>query len=96
MRTSAIIAARTLIKGKEVSDLFVNNIHWITGRDQIIKHFSQFGEVSGCVVPLNPTTGMNRGYGFLSFVDKGVAQEILNSNKKHRIDGRDVEIKKRE
>ncbi|CAD5224150.1 unnamed protein product [Bursaphelenchus okinawaensis] len=95
MRLSGLLAARTLVKDKPFFDLFVGNIHWITGKDQISKYFSQFGEVSGAAVPLNPVTGMNRGYGFFSFADKQVQQQVLEGNKKHRIDGREVEIKKR-
>jgi len=57
--------------------------------ENLRNYFSQFGEIIDCVV-MRTDNGMSRCFGFLTFKDPSVIDEILK--KKHNLDGKDVNI----
>jgi RNA recognition motif-containing protein len=59
--------------------------------DTLQGYFSQFGEITDCIVMKNPQTGKSRGFGFVSFKDPSTVDVILSS-KNHIVDGRTVNM----
>ena len=64
-------------------------LYYLLFSDSLQGYFSQFGEITDCIVMKNPQTGKSRGFGFVSFKDSATVEVILSS-KSHVIDGRTV------
>ncbi|XP_046413091.1 SRA stem-loop-interacting RNA-binding protein, mitochondrial-like [Neodiprion fabricii] len=47
--------------------LFVSNLPWTVAHRQLKEYFSQFGFISNAYVVFDRTTGMSKGYGFVTF-----------------------------
>ncbi|KAH9513634.1 DAZ-associated protein 1 [Bulinus truncatus] len=71
----------------EKGKIFVGGLSWDTDKDALQSYFSQYGEVTDCVVMNNPQTGKSRGFGFVTFKDPSAVDVIL-ATPKHTIDGR--------
>eukprot|EP00281_Chroomonas_sp_CCMP1168_P012320 CAMPEP_0206281342 /NCGR_PEP_ID=MMETSP0047_2-20121206/39078_1 /ASSEMBLY_ACC=CAM_ASM_000192 /TAXON_ID=195065 /ORGANISM="Chroomonas mesostigmatica_cf, Strain CCMP1168" /LENGTH=244 /DNA_ID=CAMNT_0053711499 /DNA_START=15 /DNA_END=746 /DNA_ORIENTATION=+ len=71
--------------------VFVGGITPDTNEQDLKTYFSDFGEVIDIVVMRDKQTGHGRGFGFVTFADKKVADRVLDS--KHEIKGRSVEAK---
>ncbi|KAI4329103.1 hypothetical protein L6164_021403 [Bauhinia variegata] len=90
----------TGVKMKPASDrrdsssgkLFVGGVSWETTEDSFFKYFNKYGEVLDSVIMMNKHSGRPRGFGFVTFADSAVADEVLAQE--HTIDGRVVEIKR--
>jgi RNA recognition motif-containing protein len=57
--------------------LFVGNLPYSATDVELRAHFSQVGEPSGVVMPVDRDTGRPRGFAFVDFADRGVAEEII-------------------
>ena len=55
----------------------------------LLAYFSRFGEVTECVVVMNPTTGKSRGFGFVTFADPACV-ETVQAAAPHILDGKQV------
>jgi len=71
--------------------LFLGGITWATDEDAIREYFGRFGEVTDAAVMRNKTTGVSRGFGFVTFRDAATADSVVAGI--HTIDGRRVDIK---
>ncbi|XP_055874574.1 heterogeneous nuclear ribonucleoprotein 27C-like isoform X5 [Biomphalaria glabrata] len=76
----------------EKGKIFVGGLSWDTDKDALQSYFSQYGEVTDCVVMNNPQTGKSRGFGFVTFKDPSAVDVIL-ATPKHTLDGRNVDAK---
>ncbi|KAL9323021.1 hypothetical protein ACSQ67_011074 [Phaseolus vulgaris] len=72
--------------------LFVGGISWETSQESFFNYFSKYGEVTDSVIMTNKLSGRPRGFGFVTFADSAVADEVLAQE--HTIDGRVVEVKR--
>ncbi len=50
--------------------LFIGNLAWETGAEDLKEHFSQFGEVVDAFVATDKFSGRSRGFGFVTFADE--------------------------
>ncbi|KAJ8755752.1 hypothetical protein K2173_024296 [Erythroxylum novogranatense] len=66
--------------------LFVGGISWETTRETFTHHFSQYGEIVDSIIMSDRHSGRPRGFGFVTFSDPAVADEVLKNE--HVIDGR--------
>uniref|UniRef100_A0A914HJP5 RRM domain-containing protein n=1 Tax=Globodera rostochiensis TaxID=31243 RepID=A0A914HJP5_GLORO len=74
------------------SAIFLRNIKWITGRNQIEQHFSRFGRIKETKMFFDPKTGLHRGIAIVQFVSsEGAAQAV--QYKPHMIDGGLVHVR---
>lgn len=71
--------------------MFIGGLSWETSRDNLLRYFSQYGEVVDCVVMKNPETGRSRGFGFITFADPNNVSLVLQ-NTPHILDNRTVSI----
>jgi len=75
----------------EEGKIFVGGLNIETTDDNLRNYFSQYGEISDCVV-MRTETGMSRCFGFLTFKDPSVIDNILKQ--KHKLDGKDIDPKR--
>lgn len=72
---------------KSVQKLFVGNIPWTVGNNELKMYFSKFGHVSSATVVFEKTSGMSKGYGFIVYSTRDGFVSASN-NKNHFLDGR--------
>ena len=65
--------------------IYVGNLPWQTGTDELAGLFSPFGEVLDSFIVSDRETGRSRGFGFVE-MDDDAAQEAIGS-----LDGTDYE-----
>mmetsp|Transcript_35502 Transcript_35502/g.87287 ORF Transcript_35502/g.87287 Transcript_35502/m.87287 type:complete len:640 (+) Transcript_35502:385-2304(+) len=73
--------------------IFVGGLNWITTTESLRAHFERFGAIADCVIMKDRNTQQPRGFGFVTFVDPNVANEVA-SQKQVMVDGRNVEVKR--
>ena len=56
----------------------------------------KFGEVHDAIILKDIYTGSSRGFGFVTFTNESVAQDLIKNNPVTEINGRRVDIKKAE
>ncbi|KAK9768271.1 hypothetical protein K7432_001237 [Basidiobolus ranarum] len=72
--------------------VFIGGLNWETSDATLQDYFSKYGEISDCVVMRDSATGRSRGFGFLTFVDPSVVDEVLKTD--HHLDGKLVDPKR--
>jgi hypothetical protein len=55
----------------------------------LLAYFSRYGEVTDCVVVMNPSTGKSRGFGFVNFKDPSCVETVMAGGP-HVLDGKQV------
>lgn len=73
------------------SKLFVGGLSAMTTGETLRMYFSQFGFVTDASVVVDKKTVTSRGFGFCTFANPSVAEEVLRQ--KHWIDGQSVGIR---
>ncbi|XP_026377752.1 heterogeneous nuclear ribonucleoprotein D-like [Papaver somniferum] len=76
----------------EPGKIFVGGMSWDTDEATLKDHFNKFGEVVETNILIDRTTGCSRGFGFVRFSDKSVADKVLLE--KHVILGKKVDVGK--
>lgn len=78
------------------SKIFVGGLDFKLTSDELKEHFMRFGEVSDAIILKDIYTGQSRGFGFVTFTEESVAQNLIKNNPVTEISGRRVDIKKAE
>jgi len=47
--------------------------------EDLRQHFEKFGDISDCIVSLDSATGRSKGFGFVTFSDTSVVDQVVNS-----------------
>lgn len=63
-------------------------ILWIDNAEQFIKHFSKYGEITDSVIMKDRNTGQPRGFGFVTYADASVVDEVIEDT--HIFHGKQV------
>ncbi|KAJ1604890.1 RRM domain-containing protein [Cryptosporidium canis] len=74
--------------------IFVGNLPTTCSQDILRKYFEQFGQISDCVMMCDKKSGIGRGFGFVTFTNTNVVDEIIRAYDEHYIDGQWVEVKR--
>jgi RNA recognition motif-containing protein len=72
--------------------IFIGGISPLTSQESIQKYFGKFGDLSDCVLMQDKSTGKSRGFGFVTYKDSRVVDDVLS--KPHIIDGKEVDCKR--
>ncbi|KAK9902554.1 hypothetical protein M0R45_001490 [Rubus argutus] len=76
---------------EQTRKLFVAGIPRQMVNETILEeHFSQYGEVEECLIPLDRFTGQSRGFGFVTFTEQLVAERVLEES--HSIFGKRIYV----
>lgn len=73
--------------------IFVGNLPWTVGHQELRNYFSEFGRVVSANVVFDKKTGCSKGYGFVTF-NSLAAIERLEDEDKHVLEGNFVKVQK--
>lgn len=78
-------AARSLYK------LYVGNLPWTVGHNELKKYFSKFGHVNLATVVFDKKTGFSKNYGFVFFSNRE-ALESATFQTAHKLEGNSIKV----
>lgn len=78
---------------EQIRKLFIGGLSYTTTEESLSNFFSQWGDLTDCVVMQDPATKRSRGFGFVTFGEARMVDECMN-NRPHKLDGREVEAKR--
>lgn len=71
--------------------VFVGNLPWTVGHQELRQYFSEFGHVASANVVFNRETGISRGYGFVVFGNKSAIAAVLDRGS-HQLEGNQITV----
>jgi len=78
---------------EQIRKLFIGGLSYTTTEESLSNFFSQWGDLTDCVVMQDPATKRSRGFGFVTFQEAKMVDECME-NRPHKLDGREVEAKR--
>jgi cold-inducible RNA-binding protein len=72
--------------------LFVGNLSYNVGEDELHQLFSQFGDVTSAVVPKDRDTGRPRGFAFVEMQTQAAAEAAIKGLDGHQLAGREMKV----
>ena len=73
------------------NQIFIGNLPFSLGEDDLQSHFEQFGNISDIKIPTDRDSGRKRGFAFITFDSADSAKEALSMDGKE-IDGRAIRV----
>ena len=73
-------------------NMYVSNLSFHTGDDDLRKLFEQFGSVTSAKVISDRTTGRSRGFGFVEMESEAEAKEAIKGLNNKEIEGRSMSV----
>lgn len=61
------------------SKIFVGGLDFKLTNEDLKQHFLQFGDIETAVILKDINTGMSRGFGFVTFKEECVAQDLIKN-----------------
>lgn len=74
-----------------MTKLFVGNLPWTVGTQELKQYFREFGRIANATVVFNKSTGISKGYGFVTLYGSDSYEKITNQ-KNHNLDGWTLQI----
>ena len=84
--------ARTRHDRKGAVTLFVGNLPFSLGEEQLAALFAEHGEVASASIICDSETGRPRGFGFVDFVDEAAGKAAEAAKNGFVVDGRDLVV----
>lgn len=78
--------------GEGTGKLFVGALSRDTTDDGFRNFFLKFGEMSDCILMRHPSTGLSRGFGFVTFLTESSRQAAIAATRS-MLDGRKIDVK---
>ena len=72
--------------------IFVGNLAWEVGSEDLKEAFSKFGEVTDAFVVSDKYSGRSRGFGFVTFADDNAAEEAKKEMQGFELKGREINV----
>ncbi len=72
--------------------LYVGNLPYSVGENDLKRLFSQAGTVETVTLPLDRETGRPRGFGFVQMADEGEAEAAIQMFNGYTLDGRQLRV----
>lgn len=77
---------------RNIQKVFVGNIPWSIGHQELRDFFKQFGHVVSANVVFDKTTGCSKGFGFVVFGNEGQPLKKLENNSRLLLEGQYLNI----
>eukprot|EP00250_Pteridium_aquilinum_P014958 c22304_g1_i3 orf=421-1455(+) len=90
------IPRESMVKGPRTKKIFVGGLLPSISEGEFKRYFSQFGKVVENQIMLEHGSGRSRGFGFITFDDEQVVDDLLSQGRTFELGGKQVEIKKAE
>ncbi|GJM10825.1 MAG: hypothetical protein DHS20C11_31010 [Lysobacteraceae bacterium] len=91
-RPPAIGDVFVLFRVLKKMNLYVGNLPYSVGDQELRDAFSQFGEISRANVIMDRETGRSKGFGFVEMPNKAEAEEAISAMNDRDLDGRRVRV----
>ena len=72
--------------------LFVGNLAWEVGAEDLKEAFSKFGEITDAFVATDKYSGRSRGFGFVTFADENSAETAKGEMQGFELKGREINV----
>lgn len=72
-------------------NLYVKNIPWTVGHNELKQYFSKFGYVQNATVVFNKNSGISRNYGFVIYNNRKGFDSALKEEK-HKLEGLTLKV----
>jgi RNA recognition motif-containing protein len=72
--------------------LYVGNLPYSVGENDLKRLFSQSGTVESVTLPLDRETGRPRGFGFVQMADDQEAENAIQTFNGYTLDGRQLRV----
>jgi len=72
--------------------IYVGNLPWSVGDDELKDMFSSYGDVADSVVIRDRETGRSRGFGFVDLSDDASATKAIEAMHGTELEGRDLVV----
>jgi cold-inducible RNA-binding protein len=72
--------------------LYVGNLSYSVGNQQLEELFAQYGQVKSAQVIMDRDTGRSKGFGFVEMVDANQARAAIEGLNLKEIDGRSLTV----
>jgi RNA recognition motif-containing protein len=73
-------------------NIYVRNLSFQAGYDDLLKIFEAYGEVTSAKIIVDRMSGRSRGYGFIEMPDDGAAQKAIDELNGKEIGGRALTV----
>jgi cold-inducible RNA-binding protein len=72
--------------------LFVGNLDYSVNEAELRSHFGEVGQAAQVALPVDRETGRPRGFAFVEFADRGMAEEVIRRFNGQPLKGRPLAI----
>eukprot|EP00249_Psilotum_nudum_P020648 c27792_g1_i1 orf=605-1678(+) len=90
------VPRENMVKGPKTKKIFVGGLAPSVSEEDFKEYFASFGTVVEHQIMQDHSTGRSRGFGFVTFENEQIVDDILIQGKVHELGGKQVEIKKAE
>lgn len=73
-------------------NIYVGNLSWNSGDDDLRAAFEAFGEVSSAKVVMDRESGRSRGFGFVEMPDEDAAKAAIEGMNEKDLQGRTLRV----
>jgi RNA recognition motif-containing protein len=73
-------------------NMYISNLSFHTGEDDLRKLFEQYGTVSSAKIIMDRDTGRSRGFGFVNMETESEAKEAMQALNNKEIEGRAMSV----
>lgn len=73
--------------------IYVGNLPWSVGKDELEEAFSKFGEIEDATVITNKYTGRSRGFGFVTYKNDGDGEKAISEMNEKNLKDRKILVK---
>ena len=81
------------MSARQLLRVFVGNLPWTIGSNELRQFASSFGPVSQAVVVFDKSTGLSKGYGFVTFATRESYNAAMMSGAgTHVLEGNNINI----
>jgi RNA recognition motif-containing protein len=79
--------------GKDPSKLYIGNLSYSMGEDDLRNVFSEYGEIEECKLITDYRTGRSKGFAFVKFSSAEEASAAIEALNEQDIEGRKIFVK---
>lgn len=72
--------------------IFVGNLPWSVGYEELKKLFSPFGEIEDAIVIADKDSGKSRGFGFVTFKEEESMKKAISEMNEKEVEGRKIQV----
>src|SRR5436190_6085526 len=92
-RFNLVRANRVILSGPYMPvRLFIGNLPYTATEAELREHLSSVGEPTSVVLPVDRETGRPRGFAFVDYADRGVAEEAIRKSDQQLFKGRGLAV----